>query len=77
MEYEKGIDGSYVHNCIVVCRKDDPTPTLFYSKTGSSISAFLNGYAVIPIKEYCELKGIEYNGSKIEEADKVLHNKEK
>ena len=78
MKYEKGIDGSYCHNNIIIRRDDDPRGALFDSgflqQSGKTISAFLNGYAIIPMKEYCELTGREYNDKFIKEADKQLHD---
>lgn len=77
MEYKKAKDGSYFHNNIVVGRKGDPSEMRFYSKPGGeSVVAFLNGYAIIPIEEYCRLKGSEYDGSMIAECDGQIHGVE-
>ncbi|MCG7948061.1 MAG: hypothetical protein JAZ07_17085 [Candidatus Thiodiazotropha endolucinida] len=74
--YEKCKDGSYVHNCFVVRREDDKSPTLFYQNGNEHVSAFLNGYAVIPLEEYERLTGeptlIERQS--IKKADEELHS---
>jgi len=57
MKYEKGKNGSYIHNSIIIKREDDPSPSSF-SPVGD-VFVRLNGYAVIPIKEYARLIKIE------------------
>lgn len=54
MKYEKCKDGSYMHNCLVIRRDDDLSEQLF-KVTESTISTFLNGYAIIPIGVYASL----------------------
>ena len=75
IQYKKGIDGSYLHNCVIKSRKNEKVEVLFYQD--KSISAFLNGYAIIPIKKYYKLIGKECNKQllkDIKEADNQLHN---
>ena len=74
MEFEKCKDGSYIWNCFVERRKDDPSTTVF-SGDDKTITAHLNGYAIIPLERYCELTGEPFNSDRIKEADSQL-NKE-
>lgn len=75
-KYSKGKDGSYVHNCLVVRREDDKVPTLFHQNGNEHVSAFLNGYAVIPIEEYENLTGKPtfIESRSIKKADEDLHS---
>lgn len=54
MKYEKGKDGSHLHNCFVSRRNGDLSDQLFNQDDGT-VTAFLNGYAVIPIEDYSQL----------------------
>jgi len=72
-EYEKGTDGSYFHNNLVIGRDDDPNRMALFNSSGESITAFLNGYAVIPMQLYCELTKTDYDDKEIKEADEQLH----
>jgi len=77
MEYEKGIDGSYFHNNLVELREGEAVKYLFYND-GERITAFLNGYAIIPIEKYAALVNVTSPGSvyfsmsDIEEANRQL-----
>lgn len=81
MKYEKLKDGSYIHNCFIKRRENEKSSILFYQDGDESISAFLNGYAVIPLDEYFRLtdeRGDDGNNwpdemlKQIEEADYQL-----
>jgi len=81
-KYEKLEDGSYLHNCFLVRRNNDPSNILFYQDGDNGVTARLNGYAIIPLEEYFELKdelGENANNypdemlKNVEEADKQLH----
>jgi hypothetical protein len=62
MTIEKCKDGSFVRNCLINRRKEDASPHMFYQDSEASyISAFLNGYAIIPLEEYAELTGDDYS----------------
>lgn len=56
VEYKKLKDGSFILNCILRRRVNDNSDYLF-RQSNESVSVFLNGYAIIPIEEYFELKG--------------------
>uniref|UniRef100_A0A6M3LEU0 Uncharacterized protein n=1 Tax=viral metagenome TaxID=1070528 RepID=A0A6M3LEU0_9ZZZZ len=74
MKYEAGKNGSYLHNCVIVRRENDPVEMLF--RNDDNITAFLNGYAIIPLEEYYKLAGkgdFSYWKKLIEEADKYIH----
>lgn len=64
-------DGSYVCNCFLKRRKDDSSDHIFSMKeNGESITAHLNGYAIISFEEYCELTGETFDlADKIKEFD--------
>ena len=71
LKYKKCKDGSFVHNCFIKRRKDEPNALLF-CQTDYSITVLLNGYAVVPLEEYLILTGNEFDSSNIKEADKQL-----
>jgi len=84
--YEKGKDGSYFHNNLLKRRDGEKAPQLF-SNNDETISAFLNGYAIIPIEEYARLvemaspsdarlKPVIFSMKDIKEANKQLYNQE-
>jgi len=81
MKFEKGIDGSYFHNNLVIIRDDERESHLFYSSPKlRTISAFLNGYAIIPLETYYKLVRREIDErtrEQIKEADKQLHKRGK
>jgi len=76
-KYEKCSDGSYLHNCYISPREEDKEKALF-SQGRESITAHLNGYAVIPMEEYARLtnrdfsKDFRWQISAAKEADKQL-----
>jgi len=72
-KYEKAPDGSYFHNNLVISRDDDPNRLSLINGSDKSITAFLNGYAVIPMQLYCELTKTDYDDKEIKEADEQLH----
>jgi len=55
MKYEKLKDGGFVHNCHLIPRGDEKADYLFYQDGDKSITAFLNGYAIIPLEDYFKL----------------------
>ena len=82
MKYEKKIDGSYFHNNLVELREGEAAKYLFYND-GERITAFLNGYAIIPIEKYAalvkgaspgnaNLNSVYFSMSDIEEANRQL-----
>ena len=83
MVFEKMKDGSYLHNCHIVFRENDKAKYLFHKDSeDKSLTAFLNGYAIIPLEEYYRLKDergdkgfdlIEEALKNIKEADKQLN----
>jgi hypothetical protein len=75
VEYKKTNDGSYVHNCYIVRRDDDNGQYLFGQTDDKKITAFLNGYAIIPLEEYAQLTGKDLGDmiANANEADKQLH----
>ena len=75
MDFEKCKDGSYIWNCFVERRKDDPS-TVIFGGDNKTITAHLNGYAIIPLERYCELAGEPFNSDRMKEADYQL-NKER
>jgi len=52
-----------------------PYQDYLFHQSDESVSAFLNGYAIIPIEEYFELKGESDDEmlKRVEEADKQLY----
>jgi len=83
-KYEKGIDGSHIHNCCIMRRDGDLSEHLFRND-GSVITAFLNGYAIIPIDLYArlvemaspsnaKLRPVIFSMQDIEAANKDLYN---
>jgi hypothetical protein len=52
---EKCKDGSFVHRCVIV-KKEGDDHGLFHQHADDHISAYLDGYAIIPVEEYEELK---------------------
>lgn len=75
--YTKSIDGSYLHNCYVGRRGDDPSKHIFYS-SDKTTTVCLNGYAIIPLEEYHALRGTVMPKSEktsIKEADEQLWGK--
>ena len=72
MIYERGIDGSYFHNNLVIPRDDEVVEDLIRCNN-ETITVCLNGYAIIPMKKYCELKGVPFDDKLIKETDKSLH----
>jgi len=78
IKYEKLEDGSYLHNCLLDIREDDRNRSgIFHQEGDKSMSARLNGYAIIPMEEYCKLKDIPFNNkAEILEADRQLHGRE-
>ena len=72
-KYEKGKDGSYLHNCYMERREGDVSPWMFHcdGDTGSVIAA-LNGYAIIPMERYAKLVGKDYDEKAICDADEQL-----
>ena len=78
-EYKKHKDGSYVHNCYIERRIDDMSKYMFYQSNDEYISAFLNGYAIIPLEKYYKLIDKEFpdqDKENIIEADKQLYKEE-
>lgn len=75
MKYKTMLDGSYLHNFFLRRRNDEPSPYLFrITENRVNLTAFLNGYAIIPLEEYYKLIGEKYLNSKfIKQADKELH----
>jgi len=75
VKYKRFDDGSFFHNNVIVFRKEDydNKRAIFHADGDESITAFLNGYAIIPAEEYCKLTGQNFNGKDITEADKDLH----
>jgi hypothetical protein len=52
----KGKNGSYLNNCIIVGRPIDGA--IFQDdRINTDVTCMLNGYAIIPIEDYYELKG--------------------
>jgi len=72
MKYSKSKDGGFIHNCIVNRRKTDKAKAIFYCDKDKTI-AFLNGYAIIPIEEYAELKGGKADLTKVNNAENDLY----
>lgn len=68
----KNKDGSYLRNCYVSRRKCDQTYTLF-TETDESVTTSLNGYAIIPLTEYADLTGKDFDGliKQAEEDEKI------
>ena len=85
--YEKGKDGSHLCNCYLYSRKNELAQVLFeMNNETQSISAFLNGYAIVPIEDYAdlveaasvsnaELKPITFSMENINTAYKELYKK--
>ena len=83
MKYEKGKDGSHLHNCYIERRDGDLSEQLFRND-GGVITAFLNGYAIIPIDRYAclvemaspgdaRLRPVVFSHEDIEAANKDLY----
>lgn len=72
MRYSKLKDGSYVHNCLLVRREDDPSEFMFLQDGDKGIRPFLNGYAIVPLKKYMALIGEEFDDAIIKMADEEL-----
>lgn len=50
------IDGSYLHNCLIMRRIDDISDALFYIPAdGLKMITKLDGYAIIPLGDYEKL----------------------
>lgn len=50
-------DGSYVYNCLLEKREDDPSQFMFFQDGDKGIRPFLNGYAIVPFS-FCERGGL-------------------
>ena len=61
MKHEKCEDGSYLGNCHLQRRENDPAPYLFNQSGTEYISCCLNGYAIIPLEEYQKLTGQDFS----------------
>ena len=77
--YRKQKNGTYLYNCILRRRKNDPASWLLKinRKKGEMLIA-LNGYAIIPLEDYMKFKGITDDKikkitDKIENADEEIH----
>ena len=58
----KGVNGSFFHNSLIILRKNDQDSgraIIKETKAGDDIVCSLNGYAIVPIEEYYDLKGKE------------------
>lgn len=55
LEDIKNPEDGYLINCHLVCREDRAV-TLFEQRANGILTAHLDGYAIIPIEEYEELK---------------------
>lgn len=77
MKYGKAKDGSYVHNCYIEMR-DGMKEKIPFHGTCDHVSAFLNGFAIIPIEDYAELTGKNFAETleKIKQADIDLHSEQ-
>tara|TARA_R110002074_G_scaffold199659_1_gene367467 strand:+ start:3062 stop:3286 length:225 start_codon:yes stop_codon:yes gene_type:complete len=73
MKYNKCKDGGFVHNCHIIVREYDKSAHIFKQLGNDSLTACLNGYAIIPMEEYAKLTGCDFNVKAIDEADKELH----
>lgn len=82
IEYKKCEDGSYLYNCALVRRDSDPVDLLFHQDGDKSMTARLNGYAIIPLEEYVRLTGpagfpaAKEMLERVPEADRQLHGEE-
>ena len=74
--YEKGKDGSYIHNCLLVRREGDPAISMVSITSDNRVTVTLNGYAIIPLAEYCKLTDnqsyLDETINRIKEADEYL-----
>ena len=72
MKYKACKDGSYVCNCFVKRREDSPSEFMFNQTVGAgSITAHLNGYAIIPLEEYYELTDRELPSGELDRIKKA------
>lgn len=55
----QGKHNSYFHNNFVMARPEDQKKGLIDSAATDDVICRLNGYAIIPIEEYCKLRGEE------------------
>jgi hypothetical protein len=55
MKTHDGVE-TKVNNCIIIMKKNNNEPYMFYQRTNGEILANLDGYAIIPIEEYEKLK---------------------
>ena len=73
----KGEKGSYFHNNLVIAREYDRiNEHLLIDGSGDEVTLRLNGYAIIPMEDYCELSGLKITDNEIdsiEDMDKKLH----
>ena len=74
MKYNKCKDGGFVHNCLTVRREGDKSAHMFKQLGDDSLTACLNGYAIIPMEEYAKLTGCDFDAQAIAEADKDLRD---
>jgi len=72
--YKKLKNGSYLHNCYIAKREDDPQELIVH-EDGRQVFVSLNGYAIIPLEEYEKLTSKDSMETKIriKNADKQLH----
>ena len=64
--------GYYITNCYLVTKPNDE---IMFSGDELSVKPKLNGYAIIPLKEYVELSGIDVDEewiSRIDEFDEEV-----
>ncbi len=71
MKYGKSKDGGFIHNCVLVKRKTDKDKSLFCC-SNERTTAHLNGYAIIPIEEYAQLKGETVDLDAVTAAEEAL-----
>ena len=75
----KSKDGSYFHNNLIIAREyDQKNGHMLIDGRGDDVVVSLNGYAIIPLEEYYELKGESLpsvEADSIEDMDKRLHDK--
>jgi hypothetical protein len=71
-----GIHGSYFHNNFLIHRKEDAKKGLIDSSSCDDVICRLNGYAIIPIEEYCKLRGEDVpdgTEEKINDMNRKIH----
>lgn len=57
MDKLTGQNGSCLHNCIIIGRKEDlEKGVTLFDGSGPNVTCRLNGYAIIPVEEYYQLK---------------------